>query len=238
MADNTPISIDEKTHSRFWDKVDVRSPGECWEWSASRGPRGYGNFGNRYTKSRLAHRFSWFLHHGEELPSHIFVCHACDNPACVNPAHLWRGTHSDNMADMDAKGRRVISRGEGIAGAKLTESDVHAIRQDPRFHRMIAEDFGVSRAVIGEIKRKRTWAHVDWPEDDNQRPRTVRMLHRCNQKLDLAKATEAAEAITQGEPMRAIARRYGVDEGLIRAIKTGKAWKDAWAIAIAANREE
>lgn len=89
---------------RFWSKVARRAPGECWEWIGSRFPRGYGRLKlNR--KTAYAHRVSWELAHGVPVPDGLCVLHRCDNPPCVNPAHLWSGTMADNMHDRDAKGR-------------------------------------------------------------------------------------------------------------------------------------
>jgi hypothetical protein len=88
---------------------------------------------------------------GHALEPSIHVLHRCDNPGCVNPAHLFLGTNDDNMADKIAKGRQ---------GKKLTKTDIPKILADERPHRHIAADYGVDRAMIGAIKRGERWKHA------------------------------------------------------------------------------
>lgn len=139
---------------RFWSHV---AKADCWEWSGSRWPGGYGimRLGDRRLQ---AHRFSWELHRGP-IPTGLCVCHRCDNPPCVNPAHLFLGTHLENVLDSSRKGRRHTSRnvGERNGGAKLTADQVHAIRAAAGRITQIARSFGVSSRAIRDIRAGRKW---------------------------------------------------------------------------------
>ncbi|HYE94275.1 MAG TPA: HNH endonuclease signature motif containing protein [Terriglobales bacterium] len=89
----------------FWSKVDRRGSDECWPWLACRhNPQGYGLI-RRDKRQYRAHRVAWELHHGTPFPEGKDACHSCDNPWCVNPAHIWPGTARDNIRDAVAKGR-------------------------------------------------------------------------------------------------------------------------------------
>jgi len=145
---------------RFWSKVDTGDPLECWEWQACFFKDGYGQI-RIEGKNRRAHRVAYALEHGlNEMEILDLVLHACDNPACCNPRHLWLGSHADNARDMDEKGRRVVTRGEACTQAKLTENDVLAIRDDQRPYPEIAEGYGVSVPLICMVKRRKIWKHV------------------------------------------------------------------------------
>lgn len=147
-------------NERFWSKVDKSHPSGCWLWTAACQKSGYGAFGIR-RRVVLAHRFSYELAHGP-IPAGLFVCHACDTPACVNPDHLWLGTDAENAADMASKGR--ASRGEYVPTAKLTDATVLAIRarwaESSIPQKQLAQEYGVSHSVISEVLHGKAWRHL------------------------------------------------------------------------------
>lgn len=90
---------------RFWKYVPKLHEKMCWEWTGGMDGAGYGTVSNGFGKSPLkAHRLSWEIHFGA-IPDGLMVCHACDNPSCVNPDHLLLGTQAANALDMSRKGR-------------------------------------------------------------------------------------------------------------------------------------
>lgn len=140
----------------FWAHVIVGVPEACWEWQAFVNDRGYGQ-GTAAGRRFLAHRRAWELTQGCAIPDGLFVCHRCDNPPCCNPAHLFLGTNSDNVADMDAKGRRGIVGfrfGTEHHSSKLDPDQVRAIRRrNVEGARVtdLAREFGVSRGAIQSV---------------------------------------------------------------------------------------
>mgnify|MGYP003644927936 FL=1 len=141
---------------RFWAKVQKVQDDECWHWIGARRDVGYGAL-KINGRVRDAHRVSWELHYGE-IPPGLYVMHTCDIRSCVNPKHLFVGTHKDNMADMLAKGR--APRGEANGNRKFTEQQISEIRKDFRPHKDIAKDYQVHRSTIGKIKSHKTWRHL------------------------------------------------------------------------------
>ena len=149
-------------HERFEKKVDRTAGhgpnGDCHIWTAHLNQNGYGTFA-MWGKSDLAHRVAYFLSTGAH-PQDRHVCHSCDNPACVNPAHLWLGDHSANMTDMVKKGRGNRPKGMSHTSAKLTENDVREIRASSETTAALARKFGVAENAIASIRNGRTWRSV------------------------------------------------------------------------------
>lgn len=154
--------MDQKWIERFHKKHRLNPDSGCWEWTASLIGRGYGQFKcAEDPKQQYAHRFSYLIHKGP-VPVGKCVLHRCDNPRCVNPEHLFLGTHEDNSQDMKSKGRHLY--GEKNDQAILTESDVRSIRmlciaRDLSQSR-IGEMFGISQIEVSRIHRRERWSHV------------------------------------------------------------------------------
>jgi HNH endonuclease len=171
---------------RFMEKVSKQpAPDGCWLWTGALSEKGYGFF-KVHPKQVKAHRFAYEAFVGT-IPQGMLVCHSCDVPACVNPAHLFVADQKTNIADMLSKGRQpdyaanahhlpkarialennpaLRARGERINLAKLTEVQVRDIRH---LHatgdwslRELAHRFGVGRSCIHSIVHRQTWQHVE-----------------------------------------------------------------------------
>lgn len=145
---------------RFLPHVEIQANG-CWHWTGSKDRRGYGWFSGWGEKK--AHRAAWVAARGP-IPFGACVLHHCDNPSCVNPAHLYLGDHTANARDKVARGRaRGINRGEDNGLARLSEADVRGIRHrysDGAKLTELAREFGVSHSTIFRIVHRLCWAHV------------------------------------------------------------------------------
>lgn len=146
---------------RFHAKYAVDESTGCWLWQECTAPRGYGLMSVPGRGARRAHRISWELHRGK-IPKGLCICHKCDTPRCVNPDHLFLGTYADNNADKVAKGRCGLTgvRGEKHPAAKLSVSDVRAIRASSESLRALGARYGMHFATIGRIKRGDHWKTV------------------------------------------------------------------------------
>lgn len=141
-----------------FERYFSRSSG-CWEWTGCQDGRGYGLFGISSKVKKRAYRYSYELYIGE-IPKGMSVCHRCDNKLCVNPEHLFVGTHAENMADMVAKGRSARGLGERHARAKLTKDDVREIRSSDKSDRALAKKYGVCGRTIWQVKKRISWKEV------------------------------------------------------------------------------
>ena len=149
---------------RFQQYVpDVDELDDCWFWLGPQGHSGYGKLskGKRGEGQIGAHRLAWILTFGP-IPDGLVVCHKCDNPPCVNPLHLFLGTHSDNRADCVAKNRHVF--GERHPKALLTTDQVRQIRERDSHgetESMLAASFGIGRTEVRRINARLRWSHVE-----------------------------------------------------------------------------
>jgi hypothetical protein len=135
---------------RGWEVTDAG----CWEFKGHRTPLGYGRVSNVYT-----HRIAYERAFGP-IPEGLLICHRCDNPPCCNPAHLFVGSHAENMADAAAKGRKG---GEWSGMAVLTNDCVLEIRRRVaagETQASVARAFGVSSATVNRIVLRKTWTRV------------------------------------------------------------------------------
>jgi|SRR6185437_212326 len=153
----------ESLEKRFEDRFIPEPNSGCWLWTGELDAYGYGSLLLRkikengvWRKMRIkAHQLAWKLHKGE-IPDGLEVCHSCDMPQCVNPEHLFVGTHYQNMRDRDIKGR-------GKNTVTLTAEKVLAIRSALKTEyrpRYIAAALDVSTEAVRCIRDGRSWKHV------------------------------------------------------------------------------
>lgn len=136
---------------RFWSKIDVRGPDDCWEWRGARSAEDYGRFRmpvdapGHEGKVRGAHRVAFWLHTGW-WPEDAVVRHGCDNPPCVNPAHLTTGTHADNARDKLERGRQPANVNSTKTACK-------------RGHPLTGDNLGINRTTGNRYCKacKRAW---------------------------------------------------------------------------------
>ncbi len=134
-------------------------PSGCWEWQGTVLDRGYGQIRINY-KRYPAHRISMHIYRNFDLSSDLFICHRCDNPPCVNPDHLFPGTHAENCKDSVAKGRWVNNQGSRHGMAKIDEDDVLLIRTLRELNwpnRSIGEVFEITQSCVSAITLNRSW---------------------------------------------------------------------------------
>lgn len=170
--------MNAKTIQRFWSKVKKGPSNKCWEWTASKRAKGYGAFvwadeSGAVVQGR-AHRFSWEIHFGK---TPLCVLHTCDNPACVNPNHLFIGTRKDNNDDMQRKGRKVPGgarlKAAGLSGnyergvehhnARITPEKVMEIRRlkSVLSYCQLSAKFGLAVGHLHRIVNRKVWKHVE-----------------------------------------------------------------------------
>ena len=158
------MNITERKKQLFVSHVDVKGADECWNWLGYKVGNGYGRFTlpdvEKPKRVVAAHRLAWTIANGD-IPNGLYVCHACDNRACCNPAHLWLGTHQENIADMMKKGRAYDRRGEKHPRTQLSNADVKTIRHlyfaERRTQKELGKFFGIHRSSVSNIVTGYSW---------------------------------------------------------------------------------
>lgn len=215
-------AITEKDRKRFWSKVSINDNKEvCWEWQRGKSViGGYGNFDLR-GKTFRAHRIAFFMGNGAD-PKDLCVCHKCDNPACVNPNHLFLGTDKDNVHDMHKKGRFSVRRGEENNLSKLKEGQVKEIlekHKNGQSASSLCKEYNVSSTVIYSIVNRITWKYLSEGYDK-------RKLEYGNSKLNKSKVIEIREKFSKGgKTMKELAILFNVTVTSICYIVNRKTWK-------------
>lgn len=219
----------QSAENRFHSRYNRGRPDECWEWTHTK-TNGYGvmsvcfNEAARQWNFEGAHRLAYLFEHGAipfiEGHGLAHILHTCDNPPCVNPAHLFPGTYGDNNRDKSKKGR--APRGITHFNTTLTEEQVREVKRDPSRFTDIAKKFNVSFATVQRIKTEETWAHVAAPIVI-----TPRSEHFRGEKHPSAKLTEEqVRAILKSDrPHTDVAREYNVLASTVFKIRARKTWK-------------
>jgi len=199
----------------------------CLLWLGSGTVDGYGQIRD-LGPMRRAHRVSWRLAFGP-IPDGLLVCHKCDVRACINPDHLFLGTHADNVADRDAKGRRIAPRGEESGLSKLTDAEVLAIRADGRRQIDIARDYGIRQTHVSAIKHGVAWRHLLPGDGAPKVERGNNCAYPEGEQSPSAKLTLKAVLSIRADQRRQveIAAEHGITQGHVSRLKRGVGWRGA-----------
>lgn len=197
------------------------SPSGCWEWVGSRDVDGYGLFKGDHLGQifKKAHRWSFAFHNDQTIPEGTSVCHSCDNPSCVNPAHLWLGSTKENQQDKWKKGRGGIRKGEDSQHAKITNDQALAILSDPRPYARIAADYGLSAGTVGNIKNRDSWASLGDVEVVKHKRVSPRKGVSDKITPDIVR-----EIRSSNETGKAMAEKFGITPQTVCDIRKRRSW--------------
>lgn len=159
MLNLTPTDI-----AKFWMKVKIcektkdqryqqKYIGRCWLWTFSFFPNGYGHYVFR-RKDYKAHRFAYLIAHGN-FDQTLFVCHKCDNPACVNPQHLFLGSAKENTQDMISKGRLKRTRGENKGVSYRKDNGKWRARYMKEYKNILIGEFDTKEEALLALEKAR-----------------------------------------------------------------------------------
>jgi hypothetical protein len=226
--------IPEDTKTRFWSKT-VRN-GSCLEWTASTNRGGYGQFNAGGRRIVLAHRFAWEVTYGT-IENNLLVCHTCDNRKCVEPTHLFLGSHLDNNSDMFSNGRGYVFDGSHMTGtknpnAKLQQDDAERIKgmlERGASLGLLAKEFGVSKHAIYSIRYGKTWDHARARTVNANGPLTLERPSGENNKravLTWEKVRQMRQAREGGAKVVALSAQFGVCLSTVKQVISGATWRE------------
>lgn len=228
---------------RFWSKVD--KSGECWLWTAATFSDGYGTI-QIGGQARRAHRIAYVIANGPIAPE-LFVCHSCDTPRCVNPAHLWLGTAADNASDRNIKGRTRRGTGntpgyklphgsnlhERNPRARITMDDAQAIRARYAAGDRIAalsRAYGLAHSTVSHIVAGRTWRQYIGSRETYS-DAEIELDRVATERAAQLAATLADEQAERDEPERCAncgsEHMASPGNGKIYCLICGKPWRAA-----------
>lgn len=179
----------------------------CWLCWCGNSKLGYSRLANGRGVHLRGHRVAWEVANGRKLSPKEEVCHRCDTPACVNPDHLFVGTHKDNMADRDRKGRGNQPRELGNGKCRLSDAQVLAICADTRPAKIIAAEYGIGAMYVHKLR-----------VGDARRLLPRNPVYRPRKLSD----DQVAEIRNSKTPAIHLAARYGVDRETISRARNGK----------------
>lgn len=214
------LSLAEK----FWSRVRRAGPDDCWTWTGGlSGQYGYGSMDATPERRGTtgAHIVSWFLHNKFWPAKGLYVLHSCDRPSCVNPAHLWLGTQTDNMQDCIRKGRTIYQ-----TDPERAVQGLHQWRRENTIRPQTSGNRNGTHTHPERVARGERHGSVTHPERVPRGDRSGLRLHRDraargerhpNAKLTDAQWQEALELrTTQGWSLRRLAQRYSVHKNAIQ----------------------
>jgi len=220
------LDILKANEYKFWLRVKKGNTYECWVWMRYKDKNGYGDFQFCYMNKKYSfksHRTSYELINGK-IPDGLLVCHKCDNPECVNPNHLFIGTHKDNVDDKFRKGRQAKAETNGKS--KLTWDIVIDIRKT--FNKKmtiskLAKKHSVDKTCIGDILTCRTW------KDENYTPikfeyNRFRVGNKDKMVISEEKVIQVKKLIKEGLKPKEISIISEVKHQTVKDIKRGVAY--------------